>query len=150
MKINKLTALLAVAGGIATAAQMAGTPASAMTAYQWKNRPLLVFAPANGGPSLSRQLGIVRANAGGFRGRDMVVVVIKGDSVSMALGRGQSLGADALRRRYGVPKNTFRAILVGKDGGAKISSGAPLGAEQLFGTIDAMPMRRDEMRRRGQ
>jgi hypothetical protein len=37
---------------------------------------------------------------------------------------------------------------VGKDGGEKLSSSKPLAAEKLFATIDAMPMRRDEMQRR--
>jgi hypothetical protein len=39
-------------------------------------------------------------------------------------------------------------LLVGKDGGVKLSSSSPLSASTLFGTIDAMPMRIDEMRRR--
>jgi hypothetical protein len=51
-----------------------------------------------------------------------------------------------LRRRFGGTR--FRAILVGKDGEEKISSDLPLDRDALLPTIDAMPMRRQEMRRK--
>ena len=62
-----------------------------------------------------------------------------------ALGDGAE--AAALRRRLDLPATRFRAVLVGKDGGAKLASDAPIPPQKLFATIDAMPMRRDEMRR---
>ena len=58
------------------------------------------------------------------------------------------MGASALRARFGVANACFRAVLVGKDGGAKLSQSTPLYAARLFATIDAMTMRRDEMRNR--
>lgn len=140
--IAALTTLLTAQAGTATLANN-------MSAYKWKNRPLLVFAPVTGGDKLNRQLAIVRANASGLRNRDMVVIVIKGGSVSFAKGRRRTISAAALRKRYGIGRDAFRAILIGKDGGSKLSSGSPLSAGQLFRTIDAMPMRRDEIRRRG-
>lgn len=36
-------------------------------------------------------------------------------------------------------------ILIGKDGGAKLRSEKPLSMAKLQETIDAMPMRQDEM-----
>jgi hypothetical protein len=64
----------------------------------------------------------------------------------------EALGATpeaiALRRRLGLPGDGFLAVLVGKDGEAKITSRSPIPTETLFSTIDAMPMRRDEMRGR--
>jgi hypothetical protein len=39
-------------------------------------------------------------------------------------------------------------VRIGKDGGDKLTSASPLDAARLFATIDAMPMRREEMRRR--
>jgi hypothetical protein len=38
-------------------------------------------------------------------------------------------------------------FLVGKDGQTAISSDKPLSADYMFARVDAMPMRRDEMRR---
>lgn len=42
---------------------------------------------------------------------------------------------------------SFTFILVGRDGGEKLRSSEVVTAEKLFGLIDAMPMRKDEMRR---
>ena len=61
----------------------------------------------------------------------------------------EALGAEgaSLRRRFALPADAFRAVLVGKDGEAKIVAAEPIPIRILFETIDAMPMRRDEMRR---
>ena len=56
--------------------------------------------------------------------------------------------AKVLRAWLGVGEGAFKAVLVGKDGGAKLSSDQPIGARELAATIDAMPMRQDEMRQR--
>ena len=140
--ISGLSAAMAIAA-------LPPQPADAMARYKWQKRPLLVFAPAPGSPKLARQLAVLRANRGGFRDRDMVVVVVAGERVSMAMGAAPRQGATALRRRYGIARGTFRTILVGKDGGAKLTSAAPVSASRLFRLIDSMPMRRQEMQRRG-
>lgn len=122
--------------------------ASAMSGYRWKKRPLVVFAAGDGDVALVRQRAIVATDRSGMAERDMVIVWVVGKSVTADGAGGPGLSADAMRRRYGVGTTAFRALLVGKDGGVKISSGAPLSSATLFATIDAMPMRRDEMRRR--
>ena len=40
----------------------------------------------------------------------------------------------------------FEILLVGKDGGVKLRSPAPVSTRDLFALIDAMPMRQREMR----
>lgn len=77
------------------------------------------------------------AMAGEAGERDLVVIE--------ALGRGSE--ADTLRRHLGVGEGSFAAVLVGKDGSAKVVSKEPLTPERLMTTIDAMPMRQQEMRR---
>jgi Domain of unknown function (DUF4174) len=135
--------------GLIAAVALPQPDGHAMSGYLWKKRPLVVFAPGNGNASLSQQRDIVAQNRGGFAARDIVIVYVVGDSVSSDLRGGPGLSADVLRKRYGVASGAFRAVLVGKDGGAKLSSGAPLASSTLFGTIDAMPMRQDEIRKRG-
>ena len=46
------------------------------------------------------------------------------------------------------PGNAFTVVLIGKDGGEKFRAGKPTQAEEFFALIDAMPMRRAEMRRK--
>jgi hypothetical protein len=130
-------------------AALAALPASAdaMAAYKWKKRPLLVFAPSPDDGRIAEQRG--RLDSTALADRDMVVVVVAGDSVQASPGPGPGLTAAELRRRYDVGSGEFRTILVGKDGGVKRSSPRPLSRNAVFGLIDAMPMRRQEMRRRG-
>jgi Domain of unknown function (DUF4174) len=80
--------------------------------------------------------------------RKVVVVWIVGNAVSSELGPAPAQSAGALRVSFGASTASFRAVLVGKDGGAKLSQSEPLDAVRLFATIDALPMRRDEMRRK--
>ena len=122
--------------------------ATAMSNYRWKYRPLLVFADGASSAALAQQRGIVAASRTGLADRNVVVVWVIGDVVSSELGPRPELGASALRARFGVATASFRAVLAGKDGGAKLSQPTPLGARRLFATIDAMPMRQDEMRSR--
>ncbi|WP_298967449.1 AI-2E family transporter [uncultured Methylobacterium sp.] len=130
----------AVAGALALSAlalvlALPGSPqAASLDAYRWKARVLVVAAADADDPRLAEQRRIVAAAQRGSRERDLVVVE--------AVGPGAE--AEGLRRRFGLPAREFRAVLVGKDGGAKLSAPAPISAERLFETIDAMPMRRDE------
>jgi hypothetical protein len=42
----------------------------------------------------------------------------------------------------------FSVALIGKDGGEKARRAQPISSEELFALVDAMPMRREEMRAR--
>lgn len=130
----------------------AQTSEAGMQRFQWQNRPLLVFAPDPDAPDLRRQLEIAQNHAAGWRDRDMVTIVVAGDQpVTVDGTRAKELAAkelanDALRQRYAVTGEAFAAILVGKDGTQKLRHDAPISADKLFRTIDAMAMRRREMR----
>ena len=114
--------------------------------YVGKSRVLLVFAPGEDNPTLAEQRRIMASAAQGAGQRELVVVEIVGTRVS---GPAMSTddGPNALRRRFGVPPAAFRAVLVGKDGGAKLLEAAPIEADRLFAVVDAMPMRQREMGR---
>ncbi|MBK1669078.1 hypothetical protein CKO28_13650 [Rhodovibrio sodomensis] len=136
-----LAALTLLAVGAAAASE------AGMQRFQWQNRPLLIFAPAAGGPALRRQLEIAATHAEGWRDRDMVTIVVAGDRpVTVDGTRAKDLANAALRQRYDVPEDRFAAILVGKDGTQKLRRDGLIPASKLFQTIDAMPMRRREMR----
>ncbi len=51
-----------------------------------------------------------------------------------------------IETRFGAP--AFSVVLIGKDGGEKLRRQAPLAPAELFAIVDAMPMRREEMRSR--
>lgn len=104
--------------------------------HRWRSRVLVVLAD-EGHPALAEQRRIAVFNRAGFAERDLVVVEAVGGHA----------GARRLREQLGVGPAGFRAVLVGKDGGPKLTAEEPLSAERLFAAIDAMPMRQDEMRR---
>ena len=56
-------------------------------------------------------------------------------------------GLPLVRGRLGIGPTDFRILLIGKDGGVKASYSEVPELSEVFGLIDAMPMRRDEMRR---
>ena len=124
--------MLALAGVPATSS----ADADPLALYRWNARILVVFAPNEGDPQLARQKDLLVGVGHGVAERDLVVLEAIGSSSE----------ADRLRRKLGVPDGEFRAVLVGKDGGAKLTDTAPIAPDRLFATIDAMPMRRQEMR----
>jgi hypothetical protein len=111
--------------------------ASPLDEYKWKNRLLVVVAPT--GDSLAKeQRQIYETSGRGMSERSVILTEAFDDSERSRQIRSQ-LSADGKH---------FEVFLVGKDGHTAFSSDHPLSADYLFGKIDAMPMRRDEMRRR--
>ena len=53
-----------------------------------------------------------------------------------------------LRVEYLTGADEFAVVLIGRDGGEKLRRASPISAEELFATIDEMPMRRRELRDR--
>jgi hypothetical protein len=112
----------------------AGSAAS-LDEFHWKSRVLVISAPA-GDADAEKQRQIYRSAADGMSERDIVLVEATDDSERSRQIRGH-LSAEGRR---------FQVFLLGKDGHTALSSDKPLSAGYLFGQVDAMPMRRDEMR----
>ncbi len=103
-------------------------------AYAGTSRVLLVLAALDD-IRTAQQARLLSADRAGAAERDLVLV------------EPAALDQADLRRRYGVAPGRFAALLIGKDGGVKLRSDAPLSTRTLFEAIDAMPMRQAEMRR---
>lgn len=114
--------------------------------YRWTHRPVFVFAPEPAHPELQRQNAINGTAEAAFRERDMVVVTVTGEHVSATLGPPPEASAAELRVHHAVPADAFTVILVGKDGSEKLRANSAVTADQFADMIDAMPMRRQEMR----
>ena len=112
-----------------------GSAKDPLATYRRAYRVVVALAPSRRDPDLAVQRRIFAALWAAAAERDLVLATYDDATPEGA----------TLRRRFG--GTGFRAILVGKDGEEKISSGRPLDRDALFPTIDAMPMRRQEMRR---
>jgi hypothetical protein len=131
--------------------------APSLASLKDKNRVLLVFAPSDQNPEFKRQFELLGREAAEMQQRDLIVIPV-------VVSAGIDTGANTLRvqhppvasetdqidlrHRFHVAPGQFAVILVGKDGGEKLRQGTPIRAETLKATIDAMPMRQEEMRER--
>lgn len=112
---------------------------SAGRAQDARPRRLLVFAPSRDDARFRRQDALLARAQAAFRDRDLVRTDVIGG------------GPDAarLRARYRVRPGGFRVVLVGRDGHVAYAGPSPVPPGEITGRIDAMPMRRQEMRQRG-
>ncbi len=108
--------------------------------YQGKNRLLLVFAPSKSDPRWQKQNALLQNSAEAFRNRDLVRL----DYLETS-----GPNSTAVRAHYGIKQGLFRVLLIGKDGHVASGSPTPITVGEITQQIDRMPMRRDEMRRRG-
>lgn len=122
-------------------------PVWSMARYQWKQRPLLLFAPSSSHAALWVQLEAIEQDSSAFRERDMLLIVVLEKGRSRA---GNQMLADAdaaaLRKDYDVKAGDFALRLVGKDGTVKRATSDPVPVATLYEQIDGMPMRQREMR----
>lgn len=121
--------------------------------YQWEHRLLFVFAPSDGDEALAAQEQHFEGHDAGFRDRDLLIITITGGEEGTLRSEpdvaGQPLTDATVERFYDqfdVPPDSFRVILVGKDGTEKRRNAQPVTVRSVFDTIDAMPMRQREMR----
>ncbi len=146
MRILSLTFGLIVVSGTPMQSQIAGL--TTLHALQDHARPLLIFAPKPDDPRLEIQVRTLQEHAPEAHDRDLVPVGLPYQNPSPTETQLSAEEAVAVRRRFHVAPGDFAVILLGKDGGAKLRSDKPLPMQKLDATIDAMPMRKDEMRAR--
>lgn len=98
-------------------------------------RQLLLFTQNKDTGLAEKQLAIWTEAQAEMQERDVIITVITGNEL--------------LYKKYKVDSQTdFTVILLGKDGIEKLRTQNLLTANKLFALIDAMPMRRQEMRKK--
>lgn len=118
-----------------------------LESLRWQHRVILVFARE---PGASKAIANLQAFAAGIDDRDIAWFVLDGATLrSNYTGTLDETLPGRLMERYFTPRPDNTAVLlIGKDGGVK-SRSSDLDLEAMFGLIDQMPMRRQEMRRGG-
>ncbi|MDB5270020.1 MAG: hypothetical protein JWP58_3060 [Hymenobacter sp.] len=109
--------------------------------YRWKKRVLLVAAPTAEQADFKTQKALLNAEKAGMTARDFVVLEVLYNQLS-------ATDQQFLTKKIGVSPPQFAAVLIGKDGGVKEKSSRPIPPTDLFGTVDKMPMRQAEMRKK--
>jgi len=117
-----------------------------LDSYQWKNRLLLIFAPSENSAAYQQQRQLLQGQQAGLNERDLLIFELLAQGTSHV--NGQNIDAEEvakIRNYFKVSAKDFRVVLVGKDGTAKRYDKSPVSPTAIFTTIDAMPMRRQEM-----
>ena len=96
-------------------------------------RQLLIFGSELHSELVSKQKALLNNVKAGVVERDIKITVVP--------------AASELNKEYKIKPGTFIVILVGKDGSEKHRAVAILQPQKLFTIIDAMPMRRSEMKK---
>ena len=104
-----------------------------LTQFQWKNRPVLVFADSENDPAYAEQMALLQAREAELIERDVVVLTDTDPAARLPL---------RLRMR---PRG-FMLVLVGKDGGIKLRKPFPWDVREITRSIDKMPIRKREIR----
>ena len=99
--------------------------------YLWKNRIILTFADDQDHPDLIRLKAEMKENECEILNRDLLHFHFSNDGKT---------GNHITRN-----DQSFRILLIGKDGGIKYESNQYVSLIQLFELIDSMPMRQNEM-----
>ena len=102
-----------------------------LSRYLWKKRIILTFADDQDHPDLIRLKVEMKENECEILNRDLLHFHFSNDGKT-----GNHITTN---------DQSFRILLIGKDGGIKYESNQYVSLIQLFELIDSMPMRQDEM-----
>jgi hypothetical protein len=118
--------------------------------YRWNNRILLIFSPDKTDPGYEVFNQSLEKNLSELLNRDLVVFRVFETAPSLINDKPLSPDhAQTLRDRFKVRSGRFRVILIGKDGGVKLVREGHAELQEFLDLIDSMPMRQQEMRKKG-
>jgi len=119
--------------------------------FKWKNRLLFIFSPQDS-DAIFRALQLeISSHQSNVSERDLVVFQILETGPScMGANQISPQTAAEIRDKFAAPIGRFTCVLVGKDGGIKLRRSAQIELKDIFDLIDAMPMRQEEIRQKGQ
>lgn len=117
-----------------------------LSSRQWKNRVLLIMSENPNDPLVKQQVSLFSKDAEEMKERKLLLMQVFPEFYLMG-------GDSAIRRTsgevyfdYKSAKKSFELILIGLDGDEKMRRAELIRPEDLYAIIDAMPMRRYEMK----
>ena len=104
-----------------------------LSEFQWKKRPVVVFADSENDPAFIEQMEFLREREDALLERDVIVLTDTDPAARNPL-------------RLQLRPRGFMLVLVGKDGGIKMRKPLPWDVREITRSIDKMPMRQREIR----
>jgi len=115
--------------------------------HLWNDRVLLIITPSLENGNSKKQLAELNDNVKALKERKLVVYQITPKAYRTILPKSSGwMENKEFAKRFFVVKNPLKVILIGLDGGIKLEQNTFLSNNKLFNTIDAMPIRRSELK----
>jgi hypothetical protein len=116
--------------------------------HEWKDRLVLVLVDDLTNEKYHSQVKELQSNLEGVQERKIVVYHITPEKFKVGLSDEEWQKSETIYKRYKNTNSQPEIVLLGLDGGVKLRAKEFLSNQKLFDTIDAMPMRMQEMRRK--
>tara|TARA_R100001369_G_scaffold35643_1_gene60923 strand:+ start:351 stop:806 length:456 start_codon:yes stop_codon:yes gene_type:complete len=115
--------------------------------YQWKNRIVLIISSDSESDTFTAQIEAFDINSRELEERKLLIYRVLTDKYKIENTKDTSWIKDSkLYATYNPTDKNFSIVLIGLDGNVKTEQSNLLTATALFSIIDAMPMRRNEIR----
>lgn len=117
--------------------------------HQWKNRVVLIVSKTDSSKSLKKQLDYFKNNENEFKERKLITYqILPNRYLLSAKGELNNWIEDkTLYKEFMTLEDEFKIVLIGLDGNKKHTQNTPIYTKELYRIIDAMPMRRSEIRK---
>lgn len=117
--------------------------------HQWNRRVIIILTENRDNALFNEQVSELEKHLNGLEARKLIVYQVSPKSYKINFSEAnQWIENTSLYEKFSKSKTPFQVLLIGLDGGVKLGQTKLLSAASLFETIDAMPMRRSEMRRK--
>ena len=118
-----------------------------LSSYQWKNRILIITGDSD---EMKNCYQRYKKEEKSIIDRDMVLIYISPSSIlTFPTTTGIEDKKLQIIHHFDIQSEKGETILIGKDGGVKLRKPLPVTTDEVFDLIDSMPMRRAEMRDKG-
>ncbi len=118
-----------------------------LSPYQWKNRILIISGDSF---EMKSCYQLYKKETESIRDRDMLLIYISPSSIQ-SFPSTPDIEAEKAKiiHHFDIQPDKGETILIGKDGGIKLRKPIPVSTNEVFDLIDSMPMRRAEVRDKG-
>ena len=119
-----------------------------LSIHKWNDRLIMVLTTDSSLAVYQDQLKIFEEEAPGMKERNLVLYKITPGLYQVGEGNNPWKSSKDLYKTFKTTDSDLEVILIGLDGGTKLRRTGILPADELFATIDAMPMRQREMQQK--
>lgn len=116
--------------------------------HEWKNRLVLILTDDTNSEKYQNQIKEFQSDINGMKERKILFYHITPTKFKLGLTDGKWQKSETVYKSYKKSDLHPEIVLIGLDGGAKLYAQEFITNQKLFATIDVMPMRREELKRK--